>query len=276
MNTLLGRTLNSNQSASQFKGLHQYACDPANYWPQIRNKVKHLSSTFDSIRDSGELIWTQKASLICDQSGKYNGEHGLTGGGLTTSKLIELLKSAEYSVNIQTPYLITSESTRNVFKTLVDNNVSIRILTNSLASTDNVEAFSGYQRDREALLNTGVRVFEFRPDAAVRLNIASNDLQNNLGNTAIFGTHAKTMVIDNAVTVIGTFNLDPRSANLNTECLAIVEDKTISNNVLKGIEEEFKAENSWEVTSQWNPDHKVGVKKRLKTWTRKIIPKNVL
>lgn len=85
-----------------------------------------------------------------------------------------------------------------------------------------------------------------------------------------------SMVIDNKTTVIGTFNLAPRSANLNTECIVIVNSKQNSEGVLKGMEIEFLPENYWETTLEFNPDSKVGNYKRLKTWTRKIIPKEIL
>jgi phosphatidylserine/phosphatidylglycerophosphate/cardiolipin synthase-like enzyme len=158
----------------------------------------------------------------------------------------------------------------------VERGVKIRILTNSLASTDNVEAFSAYQSDRESLLKTGVKIYEFRPDAAERTKIMTGGLQETLIDPPIFGLHAKSMVIDGNITVVGTFNLDPRSANLNTECVVIVKSEKIARGVLEGMEEEFKPENSWETTFDFNPDSEVNKYKRLKTWTRKIIPKKIL
>ena len=65
------------------------------------------------------------------------------------------------------------------------------------------------------------------------------------------------MVVDGKIAVIGTFNLDPRSANLNTECVAIVHSDLIAQGVLKGMEEEYKPGNSWEITKDFNPDSKV-------------------
>lgn len=198
------------------------------------------------------------------------------GGGISTSALINLVKNAKSSIDIQTPYLITTALAQNLFKDAVDRGVKIRILTNSLASTDNVEAFSSYQTDRKKLLQTGVRIFEFRPDAVERKKIMTGELQEKLDYTPIFGLHAKSMVVDHKTTVIGTFNLDPRSANLNTECVVIVTSDKISKGVLSGMEEEFKPENSWETTLDFNPDTEVNKYKRLKTWTRKLIPKEIL
>ncbi len=261
---------------NRFDKLHEYACNPYNFWPQVRERIANLPSTFKTINTSGDLVWLEDVKFISDDPGKNDGSEGLGGGGISTSALIDLVKNAKSSIDIQTPYLITTALAQNLFKDAVERGVKIRILTNSLASTDNVEAFSSYQSDREKLLNTGVRIFEFRPDAAERTKIMTGELQEKLDHKPIFGLHAKSMVVDNQITVIGTFNLDPRSANLNTECIVIVKSEPISAGVLKGMEEEFKPENSWETTLDFNPDAEVDNYKRLKTWTRKILPKSIL
>jgi len=260
----------------KFDKLHQYACNPENFWPQIRTRIENFHNTIQNIKDSKELIWVDNVSFVSDAPGKNDGKSGLGGGGNTTTALINLVKNAKSSIDIQSPYLITSELSQNLFKEAVQRGVKIRILTNSLASTDNLEAFSSYQTDRGKLLKIGIKIYEFRPDAAERTKIMTGELQKTLDFKPIFGLHAKSMVVDGKTTVIGTFNLDPRSANLNTECIAIIPSEKIANGVLIGMEKEFKPENSWETTLESNPDSKVGNIKRIKTWTRKILPKNIL
>jgi len=261
---------------NRFDKLHEYACNPENFWPQVRERISALPSTFNTINTSGDLVWLDDVQFISDDPGKNDGENGLGGGGISTTALIDLVTNATSSIEIQTPYLITTELSQNLFKDAVNRGVKIRILTNSLASTDNVEAFSSYQSDREKLLKTGVRIFEFRPDAAEQTKIMTGELREKLDRKPIFGLHAKSMVIDNHITVIGTFNLDPRSANLNTECIVVVNSKKISQGVLEGMEIEFQPANSWETTFEFNPDSEVTKYKRLKTWTRKILPKEIL
>ena len=262
--------------STTYQNLHQYACNPANFWPQIRSQIENLTQTFAVIRDSSKLTWVDNVYFISDKPGKNDGSNGLKGGGITTDTLASLIKQAEHTIEIQTPYLITSEGNRTLFKAAIERGVTIRILTNSLGSTDNLEAFSGYQSTRKQLLETGVQVYEFKPDAKERTQMMTSKLQKTLDHTPVFGLHAKTMVIDKEITVIGTFNLDPRSINLNTECLTIIESKRIAEGVLKGIEIEFQPDNSWETTLNFNPDSKVSHSKRIKTWTRKIIPKDIL
>ena len=261
---------------NRYDKLHEYACDPENFWPQIRSRIENLPAVFSELKNSGGLEWTDQVIFVSDIPGKNDGTSGLGGGGVSTSALIDLVKNAKMAVDIQTPYLITSDLSRNLFAEAVQRGVKIRILTNSLASTDNVEAFSSYQSDRKKLLETGVSIFEFRPDAAERNKIMTGELQMTLDHKPIFGLHAKSMVIDGETVVIGTFNLDPRSANLNTECVTIIHSEKVALGVLQGMEIEFRPENSWHTTLEFNPDSEVDTYKRIKTWTRKILPKSIL
>ncbi|MGB3074719.1 MAG: phospholipase D family protein [Chitinophagales bacterium] len=260
----------------RFDRLHQYACNPENFWPQVREKIQQLPQAFTAMQQSGDLVWTDSVQFVSDVPGKNDGTQGLGGGGVSTSALIALVQQARTSLDIQTPYLITTSLSRDLFREAVNRGVKIRILTNSLASTDNAEAFSGYQRDRKTLLETGVKIYEFRPDAAERFRVMTGALQQTLDFKPIFGLHAKSMVIDGNITVIGTFNLDPRSANLNTECVTIIHSGKIAAGVLRGMEEEFKPENSWQTTLTFHPDSVAGIKKQVKAWTRRAIPKEIL
>ncbi len=259
-----------------FGKLHQYACNPDNFWPQVREKIQNVPKTFDEIKNSGELLWIDSVKFVSDAPGKNDGKKGIEGGGISTSALIKLVEKAEKSIIIESPYLVTTDLGKKLFEKTVKRGVDVSIITNSMASTDNADAFSGYQRDREKLLETGVKIYEFRPDAQMRYKVMTGNLQKKIDFKPIFGLHAKTMVIDNKITVIGTFNLDPRSANLNTECVTIIHSQKIAEGVLKGIVEELKPENSWFITKDFNPDDKVDLSKRLQIKSRRIVPKGIL
>jgi putative cardiolipin synthase len=101
-------------------------------------------------------------------------------------------------------------------------------------------------------------------------------LAPTLAHPPIFGLHAKSMVIDGHITVIGTFNLDPRSANLNTECVTVIYSDAIAARVLAGMEVEFQPENAWETTLASNPDGHAGIGKRFQAWTRGAVPRRIL
>ncbi len=259
----------------KFEYLHQYACNPANFWPQVREKIKRVPVAFKQIQESGDLVWVDRVDFVSDVPGK-NKADGLAGGGVCTDTLISLLKRATKSIYIQSPYLVTTPLSQKLFLDAVQRGVDVRVLTNSISSTDNYEAFSGYQRERETLLNTGIQIYEFKPDAVVRMKIMTGALQQEMNYTPIFGLHAKSIVIDSEIAVIGTFNLDPRSANLNTECVAVIYDSKIATNLFHAMEEDIKPENAWHTTLAYNPDSEVGRMKRFKIWLRGVVPKSIL
>lgn len=259
-----------------FSKLEKYSTNPKNFLPSVRNKINEIPKAIKEIQEKEKFQWIENVEYISDIPGKNNTNKFLAGGGASTNRLISLLKNSKKSVIIQTPYLITTEKTRQILKELVSKGVEIKILTNSLASTDNLEAFSGYQRDRRALLKTGVQIYEFKPDAKIRQKIMSEVMQKQLKKAPIFGLHAKSMIIDDNISVIGTYNLDPRSENLNTENLVIIPSSKIAKEVKEGMMEEMKEENAWKVSLDWNPDSKVDLKKRLRVKIRRVIPKNIL
>lgn len=260
----------------KYEYLHQYACNPENFWPQVRERIKTVPLTFQRIQESGDLAWVDSVTFVSDVPGKNEREKGLGGGGASTDALIGLIKSAKHSISIQSPYLVTTELSQNLFKEAVQRGVTVNILTNSLSSTDNLEAFNGYQRERKALLNTGITIYEFKPDAAIRYKIMTGALQQEIEYKPVFGLHAKSMVIDKEIAVIGTFNLDPRSANLNTECIAVIYDSKIAGDLFLAMEEDTKPENAWKTTPNFNPDSEAGNLKRFKAWLRGVVPKSVL
>jgi len=90
-------------TANRFDKLHEYACNPENFWPQVRERIVNLPATFNAIKKSNNLVWVDDVEFISDIPGKNEGNSGLGGGGVSTSALIELIKNAKSSIDIQTP-----------------------------------------------------------------------------------------------------------------------------------------------------------------------------
>jgi len=272
----LVRTTVTPDSATTYRYLHAYACDPRNFWPQVRERIKAVPVAFTHMLESGALVWSDSVTFVTDVPGKNAGTSGIGGGGASTEELIRLVKGAQKSVTIESPYLVTTPLSQDLFRDAIARGVRVRILTNSLASTDNLEAFSGYQRERDALLAIGVEIYEFKPDAQVRRQVMTGALQATLGYAPTFGLHAKSMVVDDHIAVIGTFNLDPRSANLNTECFAVIRNARVAQDLRQAMDVDTRPENAWHTTAAFNPDGAVSAGKRIKVWLRRVVPKAVL
>ncbi len=248
--------------------LHAYAEDPANFAPAIRSAIESTERYFPALLRA--MNW-EDVTFISDVPGKNDGRSGLGGGGQSTDQLIAAVRSAKESILIQSPYLIMPDGGIELFRELVDRGVRIRISTNSLASTDNIQAFSGYVSQRDDLLEAGVELYEYRPYPAIRTKLIER-YPSIARNNPIFAIHAKSLVIDGKTVFIGTFNLDPRSANLNTEVGMLVESEELARQLTASIEQDIAPANSWRTTEDFNPDSEVGRGKRFKVWVNSLLP----
>lgn len=260
--------LSEEEIKAAYKNLSDYANNPSNYELEVRDSIKNLSDNFTTVMD--ELRWSD-AYFIYDLPGKNDGTSGLGGGGQSTEKLYQLINKAESEILIQSPYLIVPKSTIQLFKALIEKGVSINISTNSLASTDNLMAFSGYHKIRSELLEIGVGLYEYKPSPSNQQELHQRYLQMKT-SPPIFAIHAKSMVIDKKIAAIGTFNFDPRSINLNTEVGVIIPDDVTALELHGLISDDIKPENSWHIDKDNNPDDIVSFKKRLKLWAYKMLP----
>ncbi len=111
------------------------------------------------------------------------------------------------------PYFVPGEEGVLVLTDLAERGVRVRVLTNSLASTDVGVVHAGYAKYRKPLLRGGVEIYEFKPDAETP---GQGTLAKLAGSTGA-SLHAKTFVMDRETLFVGSPNLDPRSGKLNTE-----------------------------------------------------------
>ena len=216
------------------------------------------------------LITWDKAIFISDRPGKNKGDAGLGGGGEATDILLNRVSKAKRSITIQSPYLVMPEGALDIFEGLIKNAVKIRVVTNSLASTDNLLAFSGYQNQKQLLLDAGLDIYEYKPYPAIASELFLR-FEENYHEKPVVAIHAKTMVIDGQSLYVGTFNLDPRSANLNTEVGIIVDNMKLAKEVETHIFNDMKAENSWEVR-KYNANAEVSIGRRLKLLLYRMLP----
>jgi len=70
---------------------------------------------------------------------------------------------------------------------------------------------------------------------------------------------------------VGTFNLDPRSANLNTEVGVLIKNSTLASQVEESILQDMLAENSWNASAD-SPDSHASLWKKLKIYMWSLLP----
>lgn len=236
--------------------LAAYAADPANFAPEVRAAAENLPARFPELFKG--LRWV-KARYLADEPGKNPGTAGLAGGGATTAAILRAVEGARERVTVQSPYCVLTERGLAALAGLVKRGVRVRIVTNSLAASDNLMATSGYLKQRARILAAGIEVYEFRPDAAVWRALMAKTRKASLPSP-LFAVHAKTLVVDGRTVFIGTFNLDPRSAHLNTEAGLLAEDPGLAAQVEAAIEADMAPENAW----------KAGTADRLAPWGHRL------
>jgi putative cardiolipin synthase len=141
-------------------------------------------------------------------------------------RLIALANEARSEIFIVSPYFVPHDEGVKALAAITARGVKVDVLTNSLAATDAVAVQAGYAPYRVPMLQAGVNLYELKPVIAEGAGQPRTGL---FGSQSRASLHAKAYVIDRSILVIGSMNLDPRSASLNTELALVVHSKTIAN-----------------------------------------------
>jgi putative cardiolipin synthase len=199
--------------------------------------VDRLEEIFaDLIWASGEIIWEDPSSIYDDrESGRMN------------DALYQRLQNVKEELLIESAYFVPRDRGVEAAKALTDHGVRVRVMTNSLAANDVLAAHAGYAKYRKALLEAGVELYELRPfPGPIDKKIVSAESQAAL--------HTKAIVFDREDVFIGSFNLDPRSASINTEAGIYVESPELAKQVIDYMEEGVAPENAFRVVLDDNGD----------------------
>jgi len=203
-----------------------------------------------------------------------------------TTPLIESVKSAERELIIVSPYFVPLKSAKESLAGLQRRGVQVTVITNSLAANNQFTVHGGYAPSRKPLLEAGVKIYEARPDA----DVAGTEFIDTSGSRATL--HTKAFIVDDKEVFIGSFNFDPRSANLNTELGVIIRDPELALVYSVLIEDALRRQTfevflnekgklrwrgykgSEEVIYDKEPETTWG--QRTKAWFARIIPKSQL
>jgi len=124
-------------------------------------------------------------------------------------------------LDLISPYFVPGREGTKALLALAGRGVQVRVLTNALAATDVKLVHAGYSRYREELVRGGARVYELKPGADMRRQ-KDEGRRSSVGSSSS-ALHAKTFSVDRTRIFVGSFNLDPRSARLNTEMGVVLE-----------------------------------------------------
>lgn len=158
--------------------------------------------------------------------------------------LIQALGNPKREIDLVSPYFVPGKEGTKALTTMARNGVKVRILTNSLSATDVSPVHAGYSKYRKDLLQSGAVIYELKPGSAVPPPEKSDDQRRGFpgsggsgsGGSSASSLHAKTFAVDRERIFVGSFNLDPRSARLNTEMGVIIESPEFAEMLTKQFE----------------------------------------
>ena len=136
--------------------------------------------------------------------------------------LANSLMSARKEIILISPYFVPRRSGIEALLALEERGVEITVVTNSLSANNQFTVHGGYMPSRKPLLEGGVRIFEVRRDAHFQ---GQHLIAADSGK---FTLHTKAFLVDDRELFVGSFNFDPRSANINTEMGVIIRSQEMA------------------------------------------------
>lgn len=151
---------------------------------------------------------TQKVSLLSNPVNAGNKEPWMW------YALNQLMKQGE-KVTIYTPYIICGKEMYQDLHQLMQNGTCVDIITNAVSSGANPWGCTDYLNQKENIWKTGADVYEF------------------MGKHSC---HTKALLIDNHMTILGSYNMDMRSTYQDTELMLVVDSPELNAEIAKEME----------------------------------------
>lgn len=159
--------------------------------------------------------------------------------------IADLLDQAQWQVVVQTPYLVLDRGSRRLYRRHRQHNpqLSVRVSSNSLAATDALPVYAlSYKYKKRYMRDLGFEIYEFRPDPGDVEDMVEAAV---VGAAPRVSMHAKSLVVDERISLVGTHNFDPRSDRYNTESALIIRDPAFARILADSIERDMAPANSW-------------------------------
>lgn len=158
------------------------------------------------------------------------------------TELVEQLARARDELVIVSAYFIPTDGLEDAIRAAEQRGVDVRVLTNSLRSNNHTAAHAAYRGFVRKLIGYGVDLHEVRALARDRANYMQEPVERKH-----LGLHAKTVLIDEEWSFVGSANLDPRSLELNTEVGLLVRSAELNRRLREYLRTDFDTRNAWHV-----------------------------
>ena len=251
-----------NGNQEQLSKLRQYYELTALQKDQLKKRIELAEKQINKHLKDRPINWA-KAHFIADSPNKIRG--AATHNQLIYSQMLNIMGEPKQHLELVSAYFVPTRKGTDYLVNLSKNDVRIRILTNSFLANDVAVVHAFYQKYRHDLLQNGIKLYEFKPYIERNKRtwyevVTGNVIPAKGKNTS--SLHAKFFDIDGMV-FIGSFNFDPRSANLNSEVGLVVESDVLQKYISKSLDQylpqiayELKLNKQGEII--WLDQHKDG------------------
>jgi putative cardiolipin synthase len=151
--------------------------------------------------------------------------------GTAMQGVLDAMAGARHEVGIMSPYFVPGPVGMRAMSTGMRQGVRITLYTNSLASSDEPLVHHRYADYRVEMLRLGVQIYEFSPELVRRSS------GFGFSGPSSAQLHAKVAVVDDRLLVVGSVNLDPRSAVGNTEMSVVIDSPPLLAELVRLSEE---------------------------------------
>ncbi len=167
--------------------------------------------------------------------------------GIRLEELIdEYAPEVKHESCIITPYLIpTREQIAGIERAVREEGRRVRLLVPSMESNNHTMAHSHYKKYRKKLLRAGAELYEFRGEPSAEMRAMSDTAPVK---SKFISLHTKGFVLDGEWVLLGSLNVDPRSIEINTEHMVIIESPALARQMRADFEWMIDPANAWEVT----------------------------
>lgn len=196
----------------------QYRSDDAKPYA---DRLEHSQNVRALLRGSRTLHWTHDAHVFSDPPEKAE---GAPRKDWLIDELLPPARAARRELFVISPYFVPGDDGVNLFLAMRAKGVHVGVLTNSLSATDVAAVHGGYAPYRIPLLRGGVELYELKARGP-RTGGGSGLLGSSSSEASL---HTKAFMVDETLGFVGSFNLDPRSINLNTEMGIFFNDRELT------------------------------------------------
>ncbi len=194
-----------------------------------------LDAPYVKARQEGRYVYAECPTAVLADSPEEKDESNSRQHSPSThvgENLVRYLRGTKSDVLLMSAYFVPGKQGAQELIALRQRGVNVAVLTNSLASTDVSAVHAGYSRYRQPLLAAGARLWEMKPVQGV-----GKKPRFSLGGSSRASLHTKAYVFDERYFFVGSFNMDPRSAVLNTEMGLLFDCPEVALKLRAGAEE---------------------------------------